>query len=74
VKAGDTLSGIAKTYQTSVADLQRWNSLGKDAKLRPGQRLLVSNPSQPAPAAPSSPAQKAKAPAGPKRPAVSKTQ
>ncbi len=76
VKSGDTLSGIAKTHNVSVNDLRRWNDLAKDAKLRPGQKLTVSGASETgaAPASKPSAPKKAKAPAGPKRPALSRTQ
>jgi membrane-bound lytic murein transglycosylase D len=40
VRAGDTLSRIARVFQVSVAQLISWNSLEKTA-LAPGQRLLV---------------------------------
>lgn len=40
IRAGDTLSGVAKRYKTSVAKLQELNpSLGK--KLKPGVRLVL---------------------------------
>jgi membrane-bound lytic murein transglycosylase D len=39
VKPGETLSGIAKRYGVTVADLKRWNSLGK--VLRAGETLSV---------------------------------
>ena len=40
VKKGDTLSGIAKRYKTSVATLKRLNRLRKDS-IFPGQSLRV---------------------------------
>ena len=40
VKAGDTLSGIARVYGTTVATLQRLNGLS-GTTIRAGQRLLV---------------------------------
>src|SRR5690625_4316691 len=43
VKAGDTLSGIAKSYKTTVANLKKWNGLNSDLILI-GQKLKVSNP------------------------------
>jgi membrane-bound lytic murein transglycosylase D len=45
VQRGDTLSAIAKAHKISVDDLQRWNSLSKDAPLKPGMNLAVSKPS-----------------------------
>lgn len=42
VKKGDTLSKIAKTYGTSVAQLQKWNSIIKDPnKIQVGWKLRV---------------------------------
>lgn len=74
VKPGDTLSGLAKSYKTSVKNLLRWNDLDKDAKLRPGQTLNVSGPTEPGTVSTTktSPQKKAK-PAGPKRPAIGQT-
>jgi LysM repeat protein len=41
VKKGDTLFGIARKYELSVNELQRFNKLKANAVLFPGQRLLV---------------------------------
>jgi LysM repeat protein len=38
VKSGDTLSGIAQKYRTSVSNLMRMNGLKSD-KIQAGQRL-----------------------------------
>jgi len=38
VKAGDTLSTIARRYEVSVEDLRRWNAIGR---LAPGQTLTI---------------------------------
>jgi membrane-bound lytic murein transglycosylase D len=40
VKRGDTLYGIARRYDVSVADLQQWNDLAGSG-LSPGQKLTV---------------------------------
>jgi membrane-bound lytic murein transglycosylase D len=40
VKSGDTLSSIARVFQTSVASLKKWNSLRTNS-LRVGQRLTI---------------------------------
>jgi membrane-bound lytic murein transglycosylase D len=40
VKPGDTLSGIAKRYATSIARIQEWNGLRSD-NVYPGQRLTI---------------------------------
>lgn len=43
VRRGDSLWSIARRHQVSVNDLLRWNSLDRDAVLRPGQTLTVHN-------------------------------
>ncbi|MAJ44008.1 MAG: hypothetical protein CMF96_04570 [Candidatus Marinimicrobia bacterium] len=40
VRYGDTLSGIAKKYYTSVRKIKRWNGLRSDF-LRQGQKLII---------------------------------
>ena len=40
VKSGDTLSSIARAFQTSVASLKKWNDLRTNS-LRAGQRLTI---------------------------------
>ena len=45
VEKGDTLYGIAKRYNISVEDLQRYNDL-KDANLAVGQILYIISPSE----------------------------
>jgi membrane-bound lytic murein transglycosylase D len=42
VRANETVSGIAHHYGVKVADVLRWNSLGRDARIRPGDRLRVA--------------------------------
>lgn len=44
VARGDTLFGIARRHQVSVADLQAWNPELAGATLRPGQTLIVAQP------------------------------
>ena len=39
VRKGDSLYTIARRFQVSVADLRRWNQVGK--YIRPGDRLTV---------------------------------
>jgi membrane-bound lytic murein transglycosylase D len=75
VKAGDTLAGIAKRYRTSLDDLCRWNDLQKNAKLRPGQHLMLSSQERHPETASEkpSPARQAKSTAGPKRTTASRT-
>lgn len=41
VRRGDTLSGIAARFGTTVADLVRWNSIPDPNKIYVGQRLLL---------------------------------
>lgn len=41
VRRGDSLWTIARRHQVSVDDLLRWNSLGKEEVLRPGQTLTI---------------------------------
>lgn len=40
VKSGDTLSGIAHRYHTTVSNLKKWNGLRSD-KVRIGQKLII---------------------------------
>lgn len=44
VRAGDTLFDIARSNQTSVSDLQKWNQLGRNARIQVGRTLYVSDP------------------------------
>ncbi len=41
VRQGDTVSGIASRYRTSVSAIARMNNLGRNYLIRPGQRLRV---------------------------------
>lgn len=41
VKAGDTLSGIALAYDTSVSQLKKWNSIKDINKIYVGQKIRV---------------------------------
>jgi membrane-bound lytic murein transglycosylase D len=42
VRPRDTVSSIAKQYGVSVRDVLRWNSLERQARIRPGDRLRVA--------------------------------
>jgi len=42
VRPRDTVSSIAKQYGVSVGDVLRWNSLGRQAPIHPGDRLRVA--------------------------------
>ena len=48
IQSGDSFWTIAKKHGTSVKNLLKWNELQANAKLKPGQKLLVVNktPSQ----------------------------
>jgi membrane-bound lytic murein transglycosylase D len=41
VKSGDTLSGIARRYGVSVANIMRWNGLSNRSVIRVGEVLVV---------------------------------
>ena len=41
VRSGESLSVIARRYNVSVKDLQRWNNIGDPRKLRAGRNLTV---------------------------------
>ena len=43
VKSGDTLSGIAKMYNTTVAQIARDNNIQNVNLIYPGQKLLVNS-------------------------------
>tara|TARA_B100000575_G_C23087202_1_gene626596 strand:+ start:271 stop:1182 length:912 start_codon:yes stop_codon:yes gene_type:complete len=42
VRAGDTLSGIAKKHNTSTSAIARANGISNPRKLRPGQKLKIT--------------------------------
>lgn len=42
VKSGDSLWTIAKKHNTSVKSLLAWNQLAANAKIKPGQNLIVT--------------------------------
>ncbi|MEJ2284942.1 MAG: LysM domain-containing protein [Desulfobacterales bacterium] len=44
VKAGDTLYSISRHYGLTVDQLRTFNNIGKDAAIRPGQKLKLSPP------------------------------
>ncbi|MCC5889712.1 MAG: LysM peptidoglycan-binding domain-containing protein, partial [Alkalibacterium sp.] len=49
IKAGDTLSQIARTHKTTVAQLREWNNLENADRIFVGQRLIVSGEKAEAP-------------------------
>jgi len=44
VKAGETLYSISRRYGLTVDQLRTYNDIGKDAAIRPGQKLKLSPP------------------------------
>jgi membrane-bound lytic murein transglycosylase D len=45
VKRGDTLSSIARLFETSVSSIKQWNRL-RSNRINPGQRLTVYTQSE----------------------------
>jgi membrane-bound lytic murein transglycosylase D len=44
VGAGDTLYSISRRYSLTVDQLRKYNNIGKDTAIRPGQKLKLSPP------------------------------
>lgn len=44
VRAGDTLFDIARANRVSVSELQRWNQLGRNARIQVGRTLYITDP------------------------------
>ncbi|GAB3678295.1 lytic transglycosylase [Salinisphaera aquimarina] len=44
VKRGDSLWSIAHANDVAIADLRRWNRLGRDTALQPGRSLAIDGP------------------------------
>lgn len=44
VRAGDTLFDIARAKQVSVSELQKWNQLGRNARIQVGRTLYITDP------------------------------
>ena len=44
MRSGDSLSKIAHANDVSIADLRRWNRLGANTLLQPGQTLAIDGP------------------------------
>ena len=44
VSAGDTLYSISRHYGLTVDQLRKYNNIGKDTAIRPGQKLKLSPP------------------------------
>jgi LysM repeat protein len=41
VRAGDTLTQIAKLFQCSVKEIMAWNGIGSRSGIAPGQKLTI---------------------------------
>ena len=41
VRSGDNLWSIARSHKVSVTQVSKWNRLGTDSVLRPGQQLVI---------------------------------
>ena len=41
VRAGDTLTQIAKLFQVSVREIMAWNGIGSHTGIAPGQKLTI---------------------------------
>jgi membrane-bound lytic murein transglycosylase D len=41
VRAGDTLSAIARMFQVTVAQIVNWNDIGQRHDIKPGQKLTI---------------------------------
>jgi membrane-bound lytic murein transglycosylase D len=50
-RKGDTLAGLAQRYRVSAEKVAEWNELGPNAKLKPGQLLVLHLPRREAAAA-----------------------
>jgi len=46
VQSGDTLYSISRKHKVSVAELRKWNDLGPDGVIHPGQKLRVAPKSE----------------------------
>lgn len=47
-RKGETVATLARKYKVSAADVARWNRVGRNAKFRTGQRLVIYRAAQPA--------------------------
>jgi membrane-bound lytic murein transglycosylase D len=47
IRSGDTLSGIASKYRTSISNLRKWNNL-RSSRIRSGQVLTIYSGNAPA--------------------------
>jgi membrane-bound lytic murein transglycosylase D len=41
VRAGDTLTAIARLFQVTTAQIADWNDIGQHASIKPGQKLTI---------------------------------
>lgn len=74
VKRGDTLYSIAFRHKVDYKDLARWNRIGRDYVIRPGQTLRLSAPGGSSATSASrraaAPPKARPAPSAPRRPAI----
>jgi len=56
VGKADTMAGIAARYKVRTEQVAQWNKLGSNARLKPGQALVVYTAFTPAPATKAAPA------------------
>lgn len=56
IAAGESLSGLAKEYHTTVGDIMRLNDMHADSKLEIGQKIKIPATSEPVQRAASAPA------------------
>jgi lipoprotein NlpD len=56
VRAGETLYSIAQRHGLDWRELARWNGIGRDNLIHPGDRLRLSNPSRSPSGRPAKPA------------------
>ncbi len=47
-KKGDSVAAVAKRHRVSAGQVAQWNSVGTDARFRPGQTIVVIKPAAPA--------------------------
>lgn len=66
VKRGDTLYGIAWKHRLNYQDIARWNGIGRDYVIHPGQVLRLTPPAGRVAAAQPAPAGKKTAPTAPR--------
>jgi membrane-bound lytic murein transglycosylase D len=46
-KKGDSVAAVARRYRVSASQVADWNSVGANARFKPGQTVMVMVPSKP---------------------------